>query len=266
MLTFIASILAFLGFAVSSAHADPIIPLAPVSAVLRTHAAALPSVDLRVERSSAPERAARANTTAVRPRAVTPSQTSPQPAATAPAKTTQTEQAPKQASPTPAAQPVSAPQEPRTAPAASQPAAAAVPAAASMSPLELAVVAATNAERTKHGLASLTADNALAAIARAHSADMLAKNYFSHTNKSGCSASCRMTNAGYAWKSMGENIYWMSGYDLGVPAAAKKIVDSWMASAGHRANILNSTFTHVGVGVAQSGSKTYVTQNFSVPR
>lgn len=132
--------------------------------------------------------------------------------------------------------------------------------------VEQHIVEAMNAERVKNNLAPLASDAKLAAIARAHSKDMLASGYFSHTNQSGCNAGCRLNAAGYLWWSYGENIYSMSGYDLTAKDAAQKIVSGWMNSSGHRANILGSTFTHVGVGIAVQGSKIYATANYTRPR
>lgn len=132
--------------------------------------------------------------------------------------------------------------------------------------VESYVVQYTNDERAKRGLPALKNDSKLAAIARAHSTDMIKNNYFSHVNLSGCSASCRMTAAGYLWRAMGENIHWMSGYNLSASATAKKIVTDWMNSSGHRANILSTKFTVVGVGVATSGSKVDTTADYALPR
>ena len=135
-------------------------------------------------------------------------------------------------------------------------------ASASFSALESAVMADIN---TARGLSTLTVDPSLGSIARAHSADMLANDYFEHTSSSGCTAVCRFQNAGYSYWSMGENIYWMEGYSLSESAAAQKVVDAWQNSPGHRENDLGK-FTRVGVGIAQSGSKVYVTADFATPR
>lgn len=132
--------------------------------------------------------------------------------------------------------------------------------------LEDEIYARINDERVKNGRAQLVRDSKLATLARVHSADMLTNNYFSHTNLSGCTVSCRFSNAGYSYWSYGENIYWMSGYTLTPEAAADMVVNGWMNSSGHRANILNSTFTNQGIGVAFSGKTIYVTQDFAKPR
>lgn len=123
-----------------------------------------------------------------------------------------------------------------------------------------------NAERVKNGLPTLLPDATLAAVARAHSVDMAAKNYFNHTDLSGCSSACRVDNAGYAWRAVGENIYMMSGYQLPADATAQKMVEGWMNSPGHRANILGSAFTNAGVGVAEIGDSIYATVDLAQPR
>lgn len=123
-----------------------------------------------------------------------------------------------------------------------------------------------NEEREEAGLAPVAHDADLADIARAHSADMAAKDYFSHTNQEGCSSSCRLDEASYEYRSMGENIYMMWGFDLGLEETAAKIVDSWMNSPGHRANILTESFTHGGVGIVQVGDHLYATSLFSIPQ
>lgn len=128
------------------------------------------------------------------------------------------------------------------------------------------VVQGMNAERVKNGLATLAVDSKLTPIARAHSQDMLINNYFSHTGLSGCTVSCRLNNAGYGWQSYGENIYSMSGYTLSASDTANKIVTGWMNSPGHRANILGTKFTKVGVGIAMEGTKIYATSDYSLPR
>jgi uncharacterized protein YkwD len=123
-----------------------------------------------------------------------------------------------------------------------------------------------NEERIKNGLAALGNDAKLAEVARAHSTDMAVNNYFSHTNLSGCNSSCRVTNAGYAWRAVGENLYRMTGYRLGATETARMMVTGWMNSPGHRANILNKSYTKHGIGVAQVGTSIYATSNFALPR
>ena len=132
--------------------------------------------------------------------------------------------------------------------------------------VEAQVLSFMNQERVRNGLSALSPDSALADIARMHSEDMPANNYFAHISPAGCSMSCRLDNAGYLFRSAGENLYTMTGYRLSAVATAQKIVDGWMNSPGHRANILGPSFTHAGAGLAIEGSTIYATANFSLPR
>lgn len=142
-----------------------------------------------------------------------------------------------------------------------------MPAQISYIPLvESAVLALSNAERTQEGLSSLASDTALADIARAHSADMLARSYFSHTDPAGCGSSCRANAAGYGWRAIGENIYMSEGFDVPAPKHAQMVVDGWMNSPGHRANILGAQYSHMGIGIAQKGDAIYVTALYAKPR
>ena len=134
------------------------------------------------------------------------------------------------------------------------------------SQIEAAIFSLTNTERRKNGLPPLAIDPALAQIARAHSADMLAHQYFNHSDLSGCDLSCRFAASGYSYWNIGENIHMMSGYNISASASAQQIVKDWMNSPGHRANILGTSFTHTGIGVAAVGSTIYSTVDFSRPR
>lgn len=136
------------------------------------------------------------------------------------------------------------------------------PVAASSS-IEDQILFAMNNERTSRGLPAFVRDTALADLARAHSEDMRTHGYFSHAAHDGCSVSCRADRVGYHWRMIAENIYWMQGYAL--DATATRVVESWMQSAGHRANILGST-THAGVGIATIDNRVYVTAIYATPR
>ena len=121
-----------------------------------------------------------------------------------------------------------------------------------------------NAERARSGLAAFCVHPRLVDAARAHSQDMVARNYFSHSTPDGVSFMDRVTRAGYAgWTNLAENIAWGSG-TLGEPSA---IFTNWMNSSGHRANILNANLREIGIGVASgtfqgyAGARVY-TANF----
>jgi uncharacterized protein YkwD len=104
-----------------------------------------------------------------------------------------------------------------------------------------------NSERAKAGCRAVRSNSALQRAAQRHSADMAAKNYFSHTSKDGRTFADRIRAAGYGGGTIGENI-------AAGQSTASAVMRSWMASSGHRANILNCAFTAMGVGYAKGGS------------
>ncbi|WP_037671893.1 CAP domain-containing protein [Streptomyces afghaniensis] len=119
-----------------------------------------------------------------------------------------------------------------------------------------AVTDLTNRERTRAGLPPLAADPLLTAAAQAHSADMVARDFYAHTAPGGSQPWDRAAAAGSTRRSIGENIA------CGQRSPAE-VVEGWMNSPGHRANILKPGFTHLGVGFAGGGrAGTYWTQLF----
>ncbi|WP_428933890.1 CAP domain-containing protein [Streptomyces sp. ACT015] len=118
------------------------------------------------------------------------------------------------------------------------------------------VVDLTNAERARAGLRPLAVDPLLRVAAQAHSADMVARAFYSHTSPEGGQPWDRAAAAGATRRSIGENIA------CGQRSAAE-VVEGWMNSPGHRANILTADFTHIGVGFEGGGAAgTYWTQLF----
>ncbi|MEV6594646.1 CAP domain-containing protein [Streptomyces acidicola] len=118
------------------------------------------------------------------------------------------------------------------------------------------VIALTNAERASAGLRPLADDPLLATAAQAHSADMVARAFYSHTSPDGGEPWHRAAAAGSTRRTIGENIA------CGQRSAAE-VVRGWMDSPGHRANILKPGFTHIGIGFAGGGAAgTYWTQLF----
>ncbi|MCP9993813.1 CAP domain-containing protein [Streptomyces albogriseolus] len=118
------------------------------------------------------------------------------------------------------------------------------------------VVELTNRERTRAGLRPLSRDPLLATAAQAHSADMVARDFYAHTAPDGSKPWDRAAAAGSRCRTVGENIA------CGQRSAAE-VVRGWMNSPGHRANILKPEFTHIGVGFAGGGrAGTYWTQLF----
>ncbi len=119
--------------------------------------------------------------------------------------------------------------------------------------VEQEVVRLVNVERAKAGLPALKSDWELARVAEHKSQDMHDKGYFDHTSPTYGTPFTMMKNYGITYKSAGENIA------KGQRTAAQ-VVDAWMNSAGHRANILNKNYTHIGVGYVADGH--YWTQMF----
>lgn len=125
--------------------------------------------------------------------------------------------------------------------------------AKSLSEFEQHVVELTNAERAKQGLPALKIDTELSKVARIKSEDMQKNNYFDHNSPTYGSPFDMMKKFGISYTSAGENI--AQGQ-----RTPEEVVQAWMNSAGHRANILNNGFTHIGVGYVESGN--YWTQQF----
>ncbi|ADB30399.1 SCP-like extracellular [Kribbella flavida DSM 17836] len=106
---------------------------------------------------------------------------------------------------------------------------------------ETQVLHLTNAERQKAGCGPLRSNAALTRAAEGHAADMVDRHYFDHTSLDGRSPFDRMKAAGFTGGAMAENI--AVGYSS--PAA---VVEGWMKSTGHRKNMLNCSYTMIGIG------------------
>lgn len=119
---------------------------------------------------------------------------------------------------------------------------------------EQEVVRLVNVERAKAGLPALTEDWQLSRVARYKSQDMRDKGYFSHQSPTYGSPYDMMRAFGISYRAAGENI----AMGQRTPAA---VVNAWMNSSGHRANILSKSFTKIGVGYVASGN--YWTQMFT---
>ena len=122
-----------------------------------------------------------------------------------------------------------------------------------VSDFEKEVVALTNAERAKQGLPELKLNTKLAEVARIKSQDMVDNNYFSHDSPTYGTPFEMMTQFGIEFKSAGENI--AQGQ-----TTPQDVVKAWMDSEGHRKNILDPSFTEIGVGYVANGH--YWTQMF----
>ena len=118
---------------------------------------------------------------------------------------------------------------------------------------EQEVIRLTNLERAKYGLKPLTEDWELSRVARYKSQDMHDRRYFDHTSPTYGTPFQMMKAFGLSYRSAGENI--AMGY-----RTPQSVVTGWMNSSGHRANILNSSYTKIGVGYVADGN--YWTQQF----
>ncbi|WP_335872997.1 SafA/ExsA family spore coat assembly protein [Bacillus sp. 2205SS5-2] len=113
--------------------------------------------------------------------------------------------------------------------------------------IESEVLRLTNVERAKYGLPALRDEWQLARVARYKSADMRDKGYFSHTSPTYGSPFTMMKNFNIQYSAAAENI-------AAGQSSAAQVVQDWMNSEGHRKNILNGSYTHLGVGYAKGGA------------
>jgi uncharacterized protein YkwD len=142
-----------------------------------------------------------------------------------------------------------------------------MPSAANLATVAEATLCLLNGERADRGLATLRLNDRLQRAALGHGNDMVEHRYFAHEGRDGSQPAERIRAAGYLsaagnWR-IGENLAWGTG-DLATP---KAIMAAWMASAGHRANILQPAYREIGFGVLagnpaspEDGGATFVTE------
>ncbi len=109
------------------------------------------------------------------------------------------------------------------------------------------VVDLVNAERAKEGLSALTIDPKVEKAATVRANEI--QSNFDHTRPNGSSFSTALTEQGVSYRGAGENIAWGQ-------RTPQEVVTAWMNSPGHRANIMNKSYTHIGVGNTQNSSGT----------
>jgi uncharacterized protein YkwD len=122
-----------------------------------------------------------------------------------------------------------------------------------------------NQERAAQGLSAYAGQGQLQTAARLHSTDMACNGFFSHTGSDGSTVGLRVTAQSYSWSWVGENILATSDTSAQAPQSA---FDWWMDSALHRANLLSSNYTEIGLGyiyVAGSPYGGYFTAVFARP-
>ncbi len=124
---------------------------------------------------------------------------------------------------------------------------------AAVASFEKEVVRLVNVQRAQHGLQPLQENWELSRVARFKSQDMADNRYFSHTSPTYGTPFQMIRAFGLSFRTAGENI----AYGQRTPQA---VVNAWMNSSGHRANILNASYTQIGVGYVADGN--YWTQMF----
>ncbi|MFJ4333371.1 MULTISPECIES: CAP domain-containing protein [unclassified Streptomyces] len=124
---------------------------------------------------------------------------------------------------------------------------------------EAQVLALVNQERAAAGCSPVTANDKLTRAADDYSDVMASSGVMSHTGPDGSTMASRVEAAGYQWSTLGENI-------ARGQADAAAVMDSWMNSPGHRANILNCSFKELGVGVHFGDGGPWWTQDFGTGR
>jgi uncharacterized protein YkwD len=125
-----------------------------------------------------------------------------------------------------------------------------------------------NAARAAYGLPALRLDNAISSVAQAHAADLMANNYFSHTNLQGLKTADRLRAAGLVFGWSGENLCMNNGTGRTTTQMLAWCHSQFMSEpypgyANHIGNILGANYTRVGVGIAISGAKTIIVWDFA---
>jgi uncharacterized YkwD family protein/spore coat assembly protein SafA len=134
-----------------------------------------------------------------------------------------------------------------------------IPESSALASLEAEVIRLVNIERANRGLMTLKTNWQLSRVARYKSQDMIDKNYFSHQSPTYGSPFQMMESFGLRFSAAGENIAYGQ-------RSAQEVVNAWMNSPGHRANILSAVYTEIGVGAAKASNGTlYWTQHFIKP-
>lgn len=126
-----------------------------------------------------------------------------------------------------------------------------------VSSLERKMVELVNIDRARHRLPPLQLSPSLAAVSRQHSREMADRGFFSHRSPTTGQPQDRLDRAGIGWSSCAENI----ALDVSVEDAQAAL----MRSPGHRANILSGKYSHIGIGIVETGGQIFVTQNFIRP-
>lgn len=135
------------------------------------------------------------------------------------------------------------------------------PSASFIAEIEQAIFQQVNAEREKAGVPTLSYNNTMQKYARIKSQDMGDRNYFAHENPEGQLITVQMQKDGVSYQAWGENIAYIQSSSSN-SSLASQFMTNWMNSSGHRANILSTNFSSIGIGVYKVGNTYYATQEF----
>lgn len=127
------------------------------------------------------------------------------------------------------------------------------------SSLEAQILSLINSTRASHGLSTLSPNQMLTDLARMRSSDMVSRNYFSHHSPDGRNIKHLFADYGITYSNFGENLGNASPASYGSPEA---FLNAWMNSSSHRANMLKSNYSLIGVGVIDGGGRRVVTVLF----
>ena len=130
-----------------------------------------------------------------------------------------------------------------------------------LSDIEQAIFQRVNQERNAAGVPALNYNTTMEYYARIKSKDMGDNGYFSHEDQQGNLITVKMQADGVSYRAWAENIGYIQGMDNN-SSIANKLMDNWMNSSGHRANILSTNYNSIGVGVYKIGNTYYATQEF----
>lgn len=134
------------------------------------------------------------------------------------------------------------------------------PKTATVGELMASVIKATNQERTRVGVGTLTENDRLVLVAQAMAEDLAKHKRLSHTDSRGKALTDRVNEFEYAWSAIGENV----AYGYTTPEA---VVQGWIKSPGHYENLIGKDFTQIGVGVSVAANgRVYWAQVFGRPR
>ncbi|TVP68982.1 MAG: CAP domain-containing protein [Leptolyngbya sp. LCM1.Bin17] len=125
-------------------------------------------------------------------------------------------------------------------------------------PVVAELLTRVNQARQQAGVDPLSLNPQLNTAAQGHAQDMASTGRLSHTGSDGSTMRSRIDATDYRWRAIGENVA------MGQPTAAA-VLESWLNSPGHRQNLLNPTFTELGLGWAEAGGRLYWVQVFAQP-